>query len=164
MDLKIRNVTLDDTAELASILNEIIEDGRYSVLDTPFTFEEEHAYISGFHKRGIFLVAEADNQIVGMQTIEPLATYTHAMDHVGQIGTFLKLNYIGKGIGTKLSEISFKRAKELGYEKIFTFVREDNENSLRFHLKLGFQIVGVAKRHSKIKGKYLDEILIEKFL
>ena len=164
MDLIIRDVAPDDAAPIAAILNEIIEDGHYSVFDTKFSDEEEKAYIENMHPRGIFHVACIDDEIVGIQTIEPFALYTHAFDHVAQIGTFLKLNHRGKGIGTRLSEVTFERAKRMGYEKIFTYVREDNKDSLNFHLKLGFTVVGIASKQAKIHGKYINEILIEKFL
>ena len=49
-------------------------------------------------------------------------------------------------------------------EKIFTFVRADNPAALQAYLHQGFQIVGTARRHTKIGGRYIDEIVIEKFL
>ena len=37
-------------------------------------------------------------------------------------------------------------------------------NIVDFYLKLGFRIVGTAERQAKVDGKYIDEIVIEKFL
>jgi len=51
-----------------------------------------------------------------------------------------------------------------GYEKIFAYVRGDNPSALATYQKHGFEIIGTAKKHAKIDGKYIDEILIEKFL
>jgi len=45
---------------------------------------------------------------------------------------------------------------------IFTFVRADNAAALATYRAHGFEIVGTARRHAKIDGRYIDEILIEK--
>jgi RimJ/RimL family protein N-acetyltransferase len=47
---------------------------------------------------------------------------------------------------------------------MFTYVRGDNPAALATYLKQGFQIVGRATKQARIKGGYIDEIMIEKFL
>ncbi|HBI28865.1 MAG TPA: hypothetical protein DDY54_04435, partial [Deltaproteobacteria bacterium] len=49
-------------------------------------------------------------------------------------------------------------------EKIFTFVRGDNDVALSTYLSQGFQVIGTAKKQAKVQGNYIDENLIEKFL
>ncbi len=166
MDVLIREASPDDAAGIIGILNPIIEVGTYTVLDRTFTEEEEHEFIARFPERGIFHVAEhtQDGRIVGFQNIEPFATFTHAFDHVGGIATFVELSSRRQGIGFRLSEVTFPAARHKGYEKIFTYVRSDNPASLDFHLKLGFRVVGTARRQAKVRHKYIDEIVIEKFL
>jgi L-amino acid N-acyltransferase YncA len=66
--------------------------------------------------------------------------------------------------GARLSKVTFESARQKGFEKIFTYVRADNQASLVFHEKLGFRIIGTADRQAKIDGKYVDEIFVEKFL
>ncbi|MDX2321599.1 MAG: GNAT family N-acetyltransferase [Moritella sp.] len=59
---------------------------------------------------------------------------------------------------------TFELARSKGYEKLFGYVRDDNKNALATYLKHGFEIIGIAKKHAKIRGKYVDEVLIEKWL
>jgi L-amino acid N-acyltransferase YncA len=166
MQLHIRSVRVADAETIASILNAIIQAGAYTVLDRTFTAEEERRYIARFPERGVFHVAieRESGRLVGLQSVEPFATYTRAFAHVGTIGTFVDLAMRRQGIGTQLSQVTFKRARGRGYEKLFTYVRADNAASLAFHLKLGFRIVGTAERQAKVKGTYVDEIIVEKFL
>jgi ribosomal protein S18 acetylase RimI-like enzyme len=96
--------------------------------------------------------------------MEPFATYTHAFDHVGTLGTYVDLGCRRQGIATALFEATFEVARRKGYEKILTFVRADNPAALATYLKQGFAIVGTARRHTKINGAYVDEIIIERFL
>jgi len=166
MDLLIREARPDDAEAIIAILNPIIKAGKYTVLHAPLTAEFERQYIANFSPRGIFHVAKLrqDRGGVGLQSVEPFATYTHAFDHVAVMGTFVALSRQRQGIGTCLSEVTFEAARERGYEKIFTYVRADNLVSLAFHLKLGFRIVGTAQRQARTGGRYVDEIIIELFL
>lgn len=166
MDVLIRPVRLDDAGMIAGILNPIIEAGVYTALDTPLTEEAERDFIAQFPERGVFYVVERcqDHQVIGLQSLEPYATYTHAFDHVAVVGTYVSLSERRQGIGARLAEVTFEAARRQGFEKILTYVRADNLTSLTFYLKLGFRIVGTAQRQARLNGRYVDEIMIEKFL
>jgi L-amino acid N-acyltransferase YncA len=166
VELLIREARPDDAASIVAILNPIIEAGIYSVLDTPFTVEEEREFIASFSERGVFHLAEdrLEERAVGFQTVEPFATYTHAFDHVAIIATFVELSARRNGIGSQLAEATLEKAKRMGYEKLFTYVRADNETALEFYRKLGFRVVGTAEKQANCGGAYVDEIIIERFL
>ncbi|MGX9416262.1 N-acetyltransferase family protein [Vibrio sp. WJH972] len=166
MEFYVRQVTENDAESISTLLNPIIEEGRYTVLDTTYTPEEEKEFIRQFPMQGIFSVAivEDNLNVAGFQNVEPFAAYTRAFGHVGIIGTFVDSQYRGKGLAKLLFIETFKQAKLKGYEKLFAYVRGDNERALNVYLKQGFEIVGVAKKHAKIKGEYIDEVMIEKWL
>lgn len=166
MELLVREVRPDDAEAIVGIINPIIEAGAYTVFDVPFTVEAEREYILNFPQRGVFHVAicSQDQKAVGFQSMEPFALYTHAFDHVGVIGTYVELSYRRQGVAQCLFEATFEAAKRKGYEKIFTFVRADNPAALATYLHHGFQRIGTAQRQAKFNRKYVDEIIIEKFL
>jgi L-amino acid N-acyltransferase YncA len=162
--MRIRDACSDDAAGIVAVLNPIIDAGCYTALDTPVTIEAERRYISAVPARGIFHVAEQGGAILGFQTVEPFVTYTHAFDHVGVIATFVDLARRRQGIGARLFEATLAAATRQGYEKFFTYVRADNPAALRAYEKHGFHTIGTAQRHAKFGDRYVDEILIEKFL
>ena len=166
MDILVRDGRLDDAEAVVRVLNPIIRAGKYTILDSPVTAEAERRYISELPERAVFQVAQTldDDKIVGLQTMEPFADYTHTCDHVGVIATFVDLEYRRCGIGRRLFEASFGAARRKGYEKIFTYVRGDNPEALLAYMKWGFRIIGTSARHAKIGDGYVDEIMIEKFL
>ncbi|MCI0338839.1 MAG: GNAT family N-acetyltransferase [Acidobacteria bacterium] len=166
MELLVREAQPDDAEAIVGIINPIIEAGLYTAFDTPFTVEAERKYILDLPQRGLFHVAvrRHDQKIVGFQSMEPFATYTHAFDHVGVLGTYVDLSYRRQGIAMRLFELTFEAARRRGYEKIFTYVRADNQAALGTYLNQGFQIIGTARRQAKINGKYVDEIIIERLL
>jgi L-amino acid N-acyltransferase YncA len=164
--IEIRDVRIEDAAEIAAILNPIITARCYTALDTPVTIEQEREFIRTFPARGVFLVAidAASNRMVGFQDVSPFGAFTHAFDHVGVIGTYVNLERRREGIATRLFAATFDAACRKGYEKFFTYVRADNDAGLQTYLRQGFRIVGTASRHAKIDGRYIDEILIENLL
>lgn len=166
MSLTIREVTVEDAQGIIDVLNPIIIEARYTILDQTFTVGEEKVFIESFPERGVFSVAvnEATSQLLGFQNVEPFATYTKVFDHVGIIGTYVDAKSRGQGVAKQLFDYTFKSAKAKGYEKLFAYVRADNERALAVYLKQGFEIVGTAKKHGKIGDQYFDEVLIEKFL
>ena len=166
MELTIRDARPDDAEALLEILNPIIEARVFTVFDTPFRLEAEQNFIANLPPRGIFLVAiqRSDQKLVGFQIMEPFASYTHAFDHVGGLGTYVDLQLRRQGVARQLFHATFEAARRKGYEKIFTFVRADNPAALETYLSQGFRVIGTAHRQAKIDGRYVDEILIEKFL
>lgn len=83
---------------------------------------------------------------------------------MGVLGTYVDLAFRRQGVATCLFAATFEAARRKGYEKIFTFVRADNEAGLAVYLKQGFSVVGTAQRHAKVDGAYIDEVMIERFL
>ena len=166
MELTIRYARPDDAEAIVGILNSIIEARVFTVFDTPFSLEAERDFIVNFPGRGVFLVAirRSDQKLVGFQSMEPFASYTHAFDHVGGLGTYVDLQLRRQGVARQLFHATFEAARRKGYEKIFTFVRADNPAALETYLGQGFRVIGTAHRHAKIDGRYVDEVLIEKFL
>ena len=160
----IRPVNLEDAEGIVKVLNPLIESGENTALDRVFTVEEERAFIRAFPPRGSFHIAERsiDGVIVGFQNVEPFATYTDAFAHVGVIGTYVDPSGHRQGIGRLLFEATRLAAKDKGYEKFFAFVRADNIGALAFYRRIGFEVIGVAKRHAKINGRYIDEVMIER--
>jgi L-amino acid N-acyltransferase YncA len=162
--IRIRPVQVEDAKGIVNVLNPLIRAGESTALDRVFTVEEEQGFISAFPARGVFYVAERANDgvITGFQNLEPFATYTDAFAHVGIMGTYVDPSGHRQGTGRLLFEATRLAAKDKGYEKFFEFVRADNVGALAFYKRLGFEVIGVAKRHAKIEGRYIDEVMIER--
>ena len=165
MEVTIREVKIEDADGVCGVLNPIIEQGKFTVIDTPFSLAEEQAFIRQFPERGVFNVAISENQqVLGFQNVEPFASYTQAFAHVGIIGTYVDEQFRGMKIASRLFAETFAAAKNKGYEKLFAYVREDNRTALSAYLNQGFEVIGTAKKHAYVQGQYIDEVLIEKFL
>ena len=166
MELTIRDAKPDDAAGIVAVFNPIILAGSFTLFDTPFSVETERSYIERLTERDIFLVAirASDEVVVGFQSMSPFAGYTHALDHVGVIGTYVDLGSRRQGIAMSLFPATFEAAQRKGYEKIFTYILADNPAALATYQKHGFRIVGKAERHANLHGRYVDVIIVERLL
>lgn len=55
MSLVVRKVSINDAQGITEVLNPIIIEGLYTVLDTTFTVDEEKEFIAQFPERGVLL-------------------------------------------------------------------------------------------------------------
>lgn len=161
----IRDVDTGDAAKIVAVINPIIEAGCYTTFNTPFTVRDEQIFIQNFPDRGSFLgVFDIEETLLGFQVVTPLASYTSALDHVAEIGTYVGLEHQRQGTAGQLYKATFERAKRDGFRKLLAWIRADNEAGLRSYTRYGFEKVGVAKQHAKIGNAYVDEILFEVML
>ncbi len=166
MVASIRKAVPDDAKAVASVLNSVILEGRYTAFTKPFTEEDERTFIEGLSDRSALFVAEVDGKIVGIQVIESdgLARYLDSMQHIATLGTWIQSGFRGYKIGRSLAEASFTFAKSKDFEKIFIQVIADNTQALRFYGNLGFEKIGIAKKHVKFEDRFCDVYFLEKFL
>ena len=162
----VREARPDDAAGVVAVLNPIVTAGEPVAFDAPLTAEAERRYLAAFPERGVFYLAvrRADGVVVGFQSTEPFADYTHAFDHVGVIGTYVAPECRRCGVATRLFAATFDAARTRGFEKLFTYIRADNAAALQTYAAQGFQVIGTARRQLKAGDRYVDEVIVERFL
>ena len=164
MDIVIRKATVNDARQVADVMNSVIAEGKYTIFDRPFSEEEERKFISSLGTRSALYVAQTGVDIAGVQSIDLLTSLSASVQHVATMGTWLRPNFRGKGIGRSLAEESFSFARRQGYRKIVIQVLAGNERALGFYRSLGFRDIGVASEHVKLAGTFHDEVYMEKQL
>ena len=165
MELLIRRVQEQDAAAILELLNPIIQAEIYTVMDEQFTVEDQTDFIRSFPEHGVYHIALAaeHQKVLGIQDVMPISS-SKTFKHVGEISTFVALTSHNQGIGQHLSQATFKTARALGYLKLRATVRADNLQALAFYQSQGFEQIGTARQHVFLNGRYIDEILFEKFL
>jgi len=69
-----------------------------------------------------------------------------------------------RGVASRLFSATFEAARRNDYEKLFTWIRADNPAALAAYAAVGFQVAGRAQRHVRSRERYIDEIIVERFL
>lgn len=166
MEFLIRRIREEDAKSIVALLNPIIQAGTYTIMDEPLSVDDQIEFIRAFPKRGVFHVAvcKEGQKVLGLQDVQPISTGVNALKHVGEISTFVSLASHREGIGRSLTQATFQAAKEQGFLKIMAAIRADNPQAIAFYLSQGFRVIGTAQKHAFVGGRYVDEILAEKFV
>jgi RimJ/RimL family protein N-acetyltransferase len=164
MRVSIRRATVDDAEPIAAVLNEVIAEGRLTVFDRPFSADDERRFLSTLGPRSALHVADADGAILGVQSIDLFSDLGLSVSHVATMGTWLRREMRGRGMGRLLAAVSIPFALANGYSKIVVQVLATNDRALRFYRRLGFADIGVARKHVLLCGVFHDEIYLEMLL
>ena len=154
--LTVRPVDVDDAAELAELLNEVIAAGGTTALEVPFTPEGlDEAYLTGPTVHCCFVAEDEDGELLGFQT---LGRHPGLPDDVGDIATFAAVGATRRGIGSELLEATGPRAVELGIKAINATIRSDNVGGLAFYAGQGFEDHGVTEGVPLRDGTPVDRV------
>ncbi|MFX1315945.1 MAG: GNAT family N-acetyltransferase [Promethearchaeota archaeon] len=164
MELKIRKATFQDAEDISYIWEVICSERIYTSVNKAFTAQQERKYISSLSEREAIFIADADNEVIGFQTLDLWSKVLESFNHVGTIGTFILPEWRGRGISYILANYTFDFARANDYKKVVIYVRKGNERAIKFYQNLGFHIKGELERQVKIDNIYEDEIFMEKFL
>lgn len=91
-----------------------------------------------------FLVAVENNEVIGyayLNAFNKRSAYRYTAD----LSLYLNKDYCHKGIGNFLYCEVEKQAKQFGIKNLISIITAQNENSLRFHEKMGFLYIGELK-------------------
>jgi RimJ/RimL family protein N-acetyltransferase len=108
------------------------------------------------------LEQKRDRRIVGQCTIESLEW--EAAAHVGILGILIQKQYRDCGLGFALIQFAIQHAKATGKKKINLTTFETNQRGIALYKKCGFQTVGHYSRQYLIQKKYIDELIMERWL
>ena len=102
------------------------------------------------------LVLIENNEFIG--TSSYCKSRSEEFDGFGEIvSIYLLPEYIGKGYGKKLFEVTLNELIKLGYKNIFLWVLEANTRARRFYEKQNFKLSDKSN-YINIGGKNLKEV------
>ncbi|MDH5481662.1 MAG: GNAT family N-acetyltransferase [Candidatus Bathyarchaeota archaeon] len=113
--------------------------------------------------KGLIIVAQVDANIVGMATLA--RGRLEKNKHTAHLGIGILKEFGGIGIGTAMINYLMEWArKQEGLEKIALTVFSTNEPAINLYRKFGFVMEGINEKQYKIEGKYVDDIIMGRFL
>jgi phosphinothricin acetyltransferase len=160
----IRPATADDHAAILAIWNPVIR-------ATTIIFGTEERTPAGLaaliaERRAAgreFFVAEHDRRICGFATYAQFRSgdgFAHAMEHTVMLAPDAR----GRGIGRALMARIEAHARAAGGHTLFAAVSGENDRGIAFHERLGFRTVALIPEAGRKFGRWLDLVLMMKFL
>jgi L-amino acid N-acyltransferase YncA len=152
----IRPASPDDITELCVILNEIIQTGGTTAIETPLSHQDFRDYFLSGPDHICCYVAEADTgNLIGFQAME----HHHKLPrNCADIATFAKQTAAKSGIGTALFQHTLRRATQTGLKSINATIRQDNALGIAYYSKMGFTDHSIAKAIPLQDGTKVDRI------
>ncbi|AMB96611.1 GNAT family N-acetyltransferase [Aerococcus urinae] len=162
--MEIRPVKIEDSQALAAIY-------RYYVENTSFTFEEVAPTSEEMAER-IHSIAKAFPYYVACNDQGQVLAYAYAHPfhersayrYSAEISIYSQVNKSEKGLGTALYQTVERDLKAQGIKTILALVTADNQVSINFHQKNGYQLVGHLHQVGYKFDQWLDTVYLEKHI
>lgn len=164
----IRGLKYADADDLQAVVNSLVEEKSMMGPQRKIGRADEvklirHILHKVLNGKAVYLVAEKAGRVVGGASVYAGLFANNC--HVGETGVFLEKESRGRGLAEELLKEAFKAAKKALKLKILQLnVYAENKKSIKLYKKLGFQKVGVIKKGRFHFGRYLDLIIMVKYL
>lgn len=153
--MEIRNVKLEDAAQIADIYDYYISNTHHTFETEPLTDEEMRARIAEISGKYPYLVAEQDGEIQGYVYAAPFRM-RQAYEHSVEASIYVRKQSKEKGVGTRLYEKFLEELSDTNFHTIIATISLPNDASVRFHQKMGFEKVGQFKEIGYKLGRWVD--------
>jgi len=155
----LRPATLQDSESTLRNVNRIGAEDVYIMIEEVSSLQEERRWLTAFDGiRNVLFVAVADGEVIG-------AADCHAGNfpkdrHVGGIGIAIQDGWREAGLGRRMMErvLEWMRARKFAKAELAVFAT--NHRARRLYESLGFVEEGNRRNHVRIRGAYVDEILM----
>jgi L-amino acid N-acyltransferase YncA len=162
--MPIRDANDDDVPGILAIYNDVIATSTAVYREDPATLDDRQQWFAARRTQGYpILVAADDSDIVGFATygdFRPWPGYRFSVEHTVHV----RADQRGRGVGTALMRVLVERAVDQGKHVMIGGVDADNEASLRFHERLGFERVAHLRQVGFKFGRWLDLVFLQRIL
>jgi phosphinothricin acetyltransferase len=165
--VEIRPAHDGDLEDITDIINALLATTTYEWTDAPHTVDERRAWLARMTDAGhpVF-VAVDDGAVVGWSSY---ADFRDTVKWPGYLGTVELTIHVreaawGRGVGRRLIDALVAHARDRGKRVMIAAIDGENEPSIRFHARLGFDEVGRLPGVGEKFGRRLDLVLMQRTL
>ena len=162
----VRVATESDLPSILAIYNEVIATSTAVYALEPATLDERRAWFMSRCAGGFPVVVASDpgGDVLGFASFADWRGawpgYRYTVEHSVHVRNDVR----GRGIGRALVESLFPKALSLGKHVMIGGIDAENDASIRFHERLGFQPVAHFREVGHKFGRWLDLVFMQRFL
>ena len=164
MNPSIQTYQSKDCPAILEIINDQILTGTALYDYQPRTLAQQLAIFDDKLQKGFpIIVAKVADEIVGFGYYSEFRfreAYKFTVEH----SVYAKKNYIGKGIGHLLLNELIELAKKQNLHTMIGVIDSENESSIAFHEKFGFEKAGFIKESGFKFDRWLHSVFMQKML
>ena len=154
----------EDCPAILEIINEQILTGTALYDYQPRTIEQQLDIFEDKLQKGYpIIVAKIADEIVGFGYYSEFRfreAYKFTVEH----SVYAKKNFIGNGIGNLLLTELIELAKKQNLHTMIGVIDSENESSIAFHEKFGFEKAGFIKESGYKFDRWLHSVFMQKIL
>ena len=162
--MKIRPYTQEDAAAILGIIN-------YNILNSTALYdynirslENQIAILDEKLSKGFPVIVATENDILVGFGYYSEFRFREAYKCTVEHSVYAHQNHIGKGIGKLILEVLIQLAKEQKLHTMIGVIDSENQSSIEFHKKFGFEIVGTIKESGYKFDRWLDSVFVQKII
>lgn len=164
MTITIRPYTPKDAQSILDIINYNILNSTALYDYQPRSLEQQIAIFEDkLKKRFPIIVAISNESVVGFGFYSEFRfreAYKFTVEH----SVYAAPEYIGKGVGKLLIEKLILLAKNQKLHTMIAVIDAENQSSVEFHEKFGFETVGIIKESGFKFNRWLHSVIMQKML
>ena len=159
--VRTRAATIADAAAIAEIYNQ-------GIADRIATFETEPRAAADiaewFTPPHLLVIAETrETGPVAFAASFPYSSRT-CYAGIGEFSVYVRRDYRGRGAGRAVLIALIEAARAAGLHKLTSRVFPENAASRALLTGLGFEEIGVHRRHGQLDGRWRDCVIVERLL
>ena len=159
--MKTRSATVADAAAIAEIYNQGIAD-RIATFETePRSATDIAGWFTGQH-----LVVVAETGVTGPVAFAASFPYSSRPCYrgIGEFSVYVRRDYRSCGAGRAALAALVEAATARGMHKLTSRVFPENAASRALLKGLGFEEIGIHRRHGQLDGRWRDCVIVERLL
>jgi phosphinothricin acetyltransferase len=152
--------TAKDAAAVAEIYNESIRAGNATMDDEHKSPADILTWVQDFNDREAILVLKTSDETLAWGIIKRYSErggYRFACE----TAVYVKHLHIGKGFGSQIKTVLIDRCKQYGYHHLVAKIFADNEASIEYNKKFGYEVVGRQTEIGLKNGKWQDVVIMQ---
>ncbi len=136
----IREIQKEDNQQIAQVIRKVLVDLGVPKVGTAYADKAlDHMHENYSVPRAAYFVVLENNAIVGGAGLAPLENYE------GNVCELQKMYFLeearGKGLGAKMMTVCLKKAKEIGFEKVYLETMPYMKAAQKLYVKVGFKYI-----------------------
>jgi L-amino acid N-acyltransferase YncA len=161
MELCTRAAKVSDAGAIAEIYNQGIAD-RVATFETePRSAAHIAAWFSGSN-----LIVVAETEATSPVAFAASFPYSDRACYsgIGEFSVYVRQDYRGRGAGRAALSALIEAATARGMHKLLSRVFPENTASRALLRRLGFEEIGMYRRHGRLDGIWRDCVIVERLL
>jgi L-amino acid N-acyltransferase YncA len=164
MNLKFERMTREYGKEVMDIFNYYIENSFAAYPESKLPYEFYGMFLEMTKNYPAYVIKNGDTEkVIGfcfLRSYNPMSAFRET----AEISYFIEKDEVGKGIGKEALRLLEEEAGKAGIKRLLAEISSENDQSIKFHEKNGFQECGRFHQTGKKRGRYFDVVWMEKEL